>query len=51
MEPGILDEVERAGHDLFARRAVPPNRRRSAVAMRCAPTPARTPIATATRDG
>jgi len=42
---GILDEVARAGYDVFARRAVVPNRRRVAVAMRCALTRAGTPIA------
>ena len=31
---GILDEVEAAGFDVFARRATVPNRRRAAVAVR-----------------
>jgi phytoene synthase len=42
---GILDEVARTGYDVFARRAVVPNRRRVAVAMRCLVTRAGTPIA------
>ncbi|BCB91158.1 hypothetical protein Psuf_084710 [Phytohabitans suffuscus] len=41
---GILDEVQRAGHDVFARRAVVPNRRRLAVAVRCLLTPPGTPV-------
>jgi 15-cis-phytoene synthase len=32
---GILDEVEKAGYDVFSRRATVPNRRRLAVAARC----------------
>jgi 15-cis-phytoene synthase len=48
---GILDEVVRAGHDVFARRAVVPNRRRVAVAVRCLLTPAGTPVARPTRVG
>lgn len=40
----ILDEVERAGFDVFARRAVVPTRRRLAVALRCLTTPPGTPI-------
>jgi 15-cis-phytoene synthase len=32
---GILDEIVRAGHDVFARRATVPNHRRLAVAARC----------------
>ena len=46
---GILDEVARAGYDVFARRAVVPNRRRVAVAMRCLLTPAGTPVAVPAR--
>jgi phytoene synthase len=42
---GILDEVERAGYDVFARRAVVPRVRRMAVAARCLLTPPGTPIA------
>jgi phytoene synthase len=42
---GILDEVERAGYDVFARRAVVPTVRRMAVAARCLLTPPGTPIA------
>jgi 15-cis-phytoene synthase len=42
---GILDEVERAGFDVFARRAVVPNRRRLGVAIRCLLTPAGTAVA------
>ncbi|GHJ48809.1 phytoene synthase [Catellatospora sp. TT07R-123] len=42
---GILDEVEQAGHDVFARRAVVPNRRRLAVAARCLLTRPGTPVA------
>ncbi len=41
---GILDEVRRAGHDVFARRAVVPNRRRLAVVARCLLTPPGTPL-------
>jgi 15-cis-phytoene synthase len=36
---GILDEVERAGHDVFARRATVPRWRRLAVAAACVCTP------------
>jgi 15-cis-phytoene synthase len=36
---GILDEVERAGYDVFARRATVPNRRRLAVAATSLLTP------------
>jgi phytoene synthase len=42
---GILGEVARSGYDVFVRRAVVPNRRRIAVAMRCLLTPAGTPVA------
>ncbi|GAA1644933.1 phytoene/squalene synthase family protein [Catellatospora bangladeshensis] len=42
---GILDEVERADHDVFARRATVPNRRRLLVAARCLLTPAGRPVA------
>ena len=41
---GILDEVRRAGHDVFARRAVVPNRRRLALVARCLLTPPGTPV-------
>ncbi|MFC0527437.1 phytoene/squalene synthase family protein [Phytohabitans kaempferiae] len=41
---GILDEVRRAGHDVFARRAVVPKRRRLATAVRCVLTPPGTPV-------
>jgi len=41
---GILDEVRRAGHDVFVRRAVVPNRRRLAMATRCLLTPPGTPV-------
>jgi 15-cis-phytoene synthase len=41
---GILDEVERAGHDVFVRRAVEPNRRRLAMVARCLLTPPGTPV-------
>ncbi|MDQ7906332.1 phytoene/squalene synthase family protein [Phytohabitans sp. ZYX-F-186] len=41
---GILDEVERAGHDVFARRAVVPHRRRLATVARCLLTPPGTPV-------
>jgi phytoene synthase len=40
----ILHEVERNGFDVFARRAVVPNRRRVTTALRCLLTPAGTPI-------
>ncbi|GAB4059332.1 phytoene/squalene synthase family protein [Catellatospora paridis] len=43
---GILDEIERADLDVFARRATVPTRRRLQVAARCLLTPAGTPIAT-----
>jgi phytoene synthase len=46
---GILDEVERAGFDVFAKRAVVPNARRFRVAVRCLLTPAGTPVATTVR--
>jgi phytoene synthase len=36
---GILDEVVRAGYDVFTRRATVPNPRRLAVAARCLATP------------
>lgn len=42
---GILDEVEAAGYDVFARRATVPNRRRAAVAMRSLLTRPGTPVA------
>jgi phytoene synthase len=32
---GILDEIERADYDVFARRAVVPNHRRLTVTARC----------------
>ncbi|BCB77495.1 phytoene/squalene synthase family protein [Phytohabitans flavus] len=41
---GILDEVQRAGHDVFTRRAVVPNRRRLAMVARCLLTPPGTPV-------
>jgi phytoene synthase len=41
---GILDEVERSGYDVFARRAVVPTGRRLAVAARSLITPPGTPI-------
>jgi phytoene synthase len=41
---GILDEIERAGFDVFARRAVVPTWRRLGVAARCLLTPAGTPV-------
>jgi 15-cis-phytoene synthase len=41
---GILDEVERAGHDVFARRATVPRWRRLAVAAACVGTPAGWPV-------
>lgn len=41
---GILDEVQRAGHDVFARRAVVSNRRRLAMVARCLLTPPGTPV-------
>lgn len=40
----ILDEVERRGYNVFARRAVVPRRRRIAVAMRSMATPSGTPV-------
>ncbi|WP_027341086.1 phytoene/squalene synthase family protein [Hamadaea tsunoensis] len=40
----ILDEVERLGHDVFARRAVVPTARRLRVAARCLLTPAGTQV-------
>jgi phytoene synthase len=46
---GILDEVERLGYDVFARRAVVPTRRRVRIAMRCLLTPPGTPIRVASR--
>ncbi len=42
---GILDEVEAAGYDVFARRATVPNRRRAAVAVRSLLTRPGTPLA------
>jgi 15-cis-phytoene synthase len=42
---GILAEVEAAGHDVFARRATVPNRRRAAVAVRSLLTRPGTPVA------
>ena len=42
---GILDEVEAAGHDVFARRATVPNRRRAAVAVRSLLTRPGRPVA------
>jgi len=42
---GILDEIARAGYDVFVRRAVVPRRRRAAVALRCLLTPPGTPVA------
>jgi phytoene synthase len=47
---GILDEIERAGYEVFLRRAVVPNRRRLATAVRCLLTPAGTPVAVPTGD-
>jgi phytoene synthase len=44
---GILDEIEAAGHDVFARRATVPNRRRAAVAVRSLLTRPGTPVALA----
>ncbi|HEY0002318.1 MAG TPA: phytoene/squalene synthase family protein [Actinoplanes sp.] len=41
---GILDEVETADYDVFARRATVPNLRRAAVAMRSLMTRAGTPV-------
>jgi 15-cis-phytoene synthase len=42
---GILDQVERAGHDVLLRRAVVPRGRRLRIALRCLLTPPRTPVA------
>jgi phytoene synthase len=42
---GILNEVEAAGYDVFARRATVPNRRRAAVAVRSLLTRPGTPVA------
>jgi 15-cis-phytoene synthase len=42
---GILNEVEAAGFDVFARRATVPNRRRASVAMRSLLTRPGTPVA------
>ncbi|RZU50841.1 phytoene synthase [Krasilnikovia cinnamomea] len=42
---GILDEVAAADHDVFARRATVPNRRRATVALRCLLTRPGTPVA------
>jgi phytoene synthase len=42
---GILDEIEAAGYDVFARRATVPNRRRAAVAVRSLLTRPGTPVA------
>ncbi|MEU4564406.1 phytoene/squalene synthase family protein [Actinoplanes sp. NPDC023936] len=44
---GILDEVEAADYDVFARRATVPNRRRAAVAVRSLLTRPGTPIPSA----
>jgi phytoene synthase len=44
---GILDEVERAEYDVFARRATVPNRRRLRVAAQCLLTRAGTPVVAA----
>jgi 15-cis-phytoene synthase len=44
---GILDMVVAADHDVFARRATVPNRRRAAVAVRCLLTRPGTPVAVA----
>lgn len=44
---GILDEVARAGYDVFTRRAVVPRHRRLAVAARCLLTPPGSPVAAA----
>ncbi len=41
---GILDEVERAGYDVFTARAVVPMRRRLRVVARCLATPPGTPV-------
>jgi phytoene synthase len=41
----ILDEIERADHDVFVRRAVVPSHRRLGMLARCLLTPAGTPIA------
>jgi len=41
---GILDEVAAAGYDVFADRAVVPNRRRAAVVARALLTPTGTPV-------
>ncbi|KUL42048.1 phytoene/squalene synthase family protein [Actinoplanes awajinensis] len=41
---GILDEIESAGYDVFARRATVPNRRRAAVAVRSLLTRPGTPV-------
>ena len=41
---GILNEVEAAGYDVFARRATVPNRRRAAVAVRSLLTRPGTPV-------
>jgi phytoene synthase len=43
---GILDEIETAGYDVFARRATVPNRRRAAVAVRSLLTRPGTPVLT-----
>lgn len=42
---GILDEVAAQGYDVFARRALVPQRRRMAVAARALLTSAGTPVA------
>jgi phytoene synthase len=42
---GILDEIAAAGHDVFVRRAVVPNRRRLSVAVRCLLTMPGAPVA------
>ncbi|HKT04418.1 MAG TPA: phytoene/squalene synthase family protein [Rugosimonospora sp.] len=41
---GILDEVRRAGYDVFAGRAAVPNRRRLSALVGCLLTPAGTPV-------
>ncbi|MFY1635452.1 phytoene/squalene synthase family protein [Solwaraspora sp. WMMB335] len=41
---GILDEIAARGYDVFASRAVVPNHRRAAVALRALLTPAGTPV-------
>ncbi len=48
---GILDEIERAGYDVFTRRAVVPGRRRLRMAARSLFTPAGTPVAVPVPEG